>query len=67
MIQERLLRAGDIVGKNGQLGILPISKSTLWSWVARGVFPRPVKLGDRVTCWRETDVDDFIEKKWNKQ
>jgi prophage regulatory protein len=36
--------------------LIPISKSTLWAWVQKGRFPRPIKLSSKVTVWRVEDV-----------
>lgn len=41
--------------------IVPVSRSTLWNMVKEGRFPRPVKLGPRITVWRVEDVRAFIE------
>lgn len=41
--------------------LIPISKSTLWNWVKSGRFPRPVKLGPRVTAWRVSELRDLID------
>jgi len=30
----------------------PVSKSTWWAGVKSGRFPKPVKLGPRITAWR---------------
>jgi len=35
---------------------LPISAATLWRKVAAQSFPAPVKLSERVTAWRVSDV-----------
>ena len=35
---------------------LPFSAPTLWRLVAKGQFPKPVKLSTRVTCWKVGDV-----------
>jgi predicted DNA-binding transcriptional regulator AlpA len=35
---------------------LPFSSATLWRKVAAGTFPRPIKLSERVTCWRVSEV-----------
>jgi predicted DNA-binding transcriptional regulator AlpA len=35
---------------------LPFSAATLWRKVAAGTFPKPVKLSERVTCWRVSEV-----------
>lgn len=41
------------------LGPLPISRSTLWSWVAAGRLT-PIKLGPRVTAFRVEDVRTLL-------
>lgn len=51
---DRLLRIGQV------LELVPVGKSTWWAWVASGKAPRPIRLG-RCTCWRYSDVMDFIE------
>ena len=33
-------------------GPIPVSKSTWWAGVKVGRFPKPVKLGLRITAWR---------------
>jgi prophage regulatory protein len=33
-------------------GPLPISRSSWWAGVASGRYPKPVKLGPRITAWR---------------
>ena len=35
---------------------LPFSAPTMWRGVAAGTFPKPVKLSERVTCWRVGDI-----------
>jgi prophage regulatory protein len=35
---------------------LPFSAPTLWRMVAKGKFPRPIKLSERVTCWQVGSV-----------
>jgi prophage regulatory protein len=51
----RLLRIRQV------LEIVPVSRSTIWQWVRDQKFPAPVRLGDRVTVWRETEVLRHIE------
>lgn len=36
------------------------SKSTLWAKVAHGEFPKPHKLGPRITAWRVEDLLSWI-------
>lgn len=42
-------------------GPIPVSKSTWWSGVRDGRFPKPVKLGPRITAWRAEDIRALIE------
>ncbi|MAN73029.1 MAG: hypothetical protein CME84_02930 [Henriciella sp.] len=42
-------------------GPIPVSKSTWWAGVKDGRFPKPKKLGARVTVWRVEDIRDLIE------
>jgi prophage regulatory protein len=40
--------------------IIPISKSTWWAGVKSGRYPRPIKLGPRITVWRVEDIRELI-------
>lgn len=61
------LRLAQIVGKPatetgpGIPALYPVSKSTWWQGVRSGRFPKPVKLGDRITAWRVEDIRALIE------
>ena len=52
------LRVKDIIAPNGPI---PVSRSTWWQGVKDGRFPKPFKLGARVTVWRADDIRDLIE------
>jgi hypothetical protein len=41
--------------------IIPVSKSTWWAGVKSGRFPKPVKLGPRITAWRVSDIRKLID------
>lgn len=60
------LRLPQIIGNKKAIppipAIYPISKSQLWKLVKEGKFPRPIKLGPRITAWRVEDIRQFIEK-----
>ena len=43
-------------------GPIPVSRSTWWAGVKSGRFPRPVKLGPRITVWRAEDIRKLIEQ-----
>lgn len=41
--------------------IIPVKKTCWWAGVKTGRFPKPVKLGPRVTAWRVEDIRNLIE------
>lgn len=43
-------------------GPIPVSKSTWWQGIRDGRFPKPLKLGKRVTVWRAEDILRLIEQ-----
>jgi predicted DNA-binding transcriptional regulator AlpA len=43
-------------------GPIPVSKSTWWQGIRDGRFPKPLKLGKRVTVWRAEDIHRLIEQ-----
>lgn len=55
----RFVRLRDVIAPNGPV---PIAKSTLWAKVKSGDFPQPIRLFNRVTCWRVEDVQAFLDK-----
>lgn len=42
------------------LSLIPVSRSTWWSWVRDGKAPKPVKLGPRITAWHAESIRDLI-------
>ena len=38
------------------LRAIPISKATLYRWVAESRFPKPVRLGPRRSAWLSSEV-----------
>jgi|OpeIllAssembly_1097287.scaffolds.fasta_scaffold1786717_2 prophage regulatory protein len=45
--------------------LIPASASTIWLWVRLGKFPKPVRLGGRVTAWRLVDIQRVINGETN--
>jgi prophage regulatory protein len=56
--QTGFLRLPSILGPAGPI---PVSRSTWWAGVKEGRFPKPVKLGPRITAWRVEDIRALIE------
>lgn len=52
------VRLSQILAPNGPI---PVSKSTWWAGVGSGRYPKPVKLGPRITAWRVEDIRKLIE------
>lgn len=42
--------------------VVPFSSATLWRKCQSGDFPKPVKLSERVTAWRVSDVRTWLNK-----
>ena len=65
---QRYLRLWDIIGssKRGIEPLYPVSRSTWLAGVKSGRYPKPFKLGQRVTAWRSEDIaaltDGEVEK-----
>lgn len=53
----RLLRKPAVLGTTG------LSNSTLYDLIARGKFPRPIKITERSTGWIEDEVREWVEKR----
>jgi predicted DNA-binding transcriptional regulator AlpA len=43
------------------LALIPISRSSWWAGIKAGRFPRPAKLGSRISAWRAEDIRALIQ------
>lgn len=43
------------------LRLIPVSKSTWWAGIKKGRFPKPVKLGARISAWRVQDIQACLQ------
>ncbi len=41
---------------------IPISKSSWWAGIRKGIYPKAVKLSARTTAWREADIDELCSR-----
>lgn len=68
MHETGYLRLPQIIGKAATgtapaiPALIPVSKSTWWAGVRNGRYPKPVKLGERITAWRCEDIRALIER-----
>jgi prophage regulatory protein len=58
---ERILRRPEVERRTS------LSKSSIYSWMARGDFPRPVALGTRAVGWRESDIEAWLAARETKK
>jgi prophage regulatory protein len=59
-MSQQFIRIKELASVPGSPGRLPVSPATLWRWIAAGKFPRPFKLGDRITVWDAGEVEAFL-------
>ena len=52
---EKLLRRPEVEAMTG------LSRAGIYDKMAKGDFPRPMRLGPRAVAWRESDVQEWIE------
>lgn len=57
MLTDCLLRRREVEARTG------LARSTIYEWVKRGDFPKPVRLGARLVAWRESDVADWLQSR----
>ena len=53
-IATRLLRLPQVKSMTG------LSKSTIYSLIADGSFPKQIKIGPRLVTWAESDIQQWI-------
>lgn len=46
-----------------------VSRTTIYEWVKKGQFPKPVKIGGRAIAWRASDLNQWAEnpEAWQEQ
>jgi prophage regulatory protein len=52
-----------LVRMPGVLKHVPVAKCTLYSWMAKGLFPRPISLGARSVAWDLQEITAWQEKR----
>lgn len=61
MDDTQILRFGEIER------LLRLSKATVYRLIARGEFPRPIKLGPRAVGWRRCEVAEWLDARERTQ
>ncbi len=53
----RLIKLKDVMSNTG------LARSTIYKYIAEGVFPKPVSLGERAVAWVESEIEEWILEK----
>lgn len=56
-MSKRILRRPAVQDRTGE------TRSTIYAKMARGEFPKPVKLGEKAVGWVETEIEAYIDAK----
>ena len=52
---DRLLSVRDVAARIG------VSHVSVWRFVKRGHLPKPMKIGTRLSRWKASDIEDFLD------
>lgn len=52
---ERFIRLPEVLALTG------VSKSTIWKWISEDKFPQRIKISHRVSVWKQSDVDNWMQ------
>lgn len=52
---KKILRLPAVKSRTG------LSRSSIYLFISRGEFPRPISLGRRAVGWIESDIKDWLE------
>lgn len=55
-IHTRFLRLPEVLKR------IPVSKSTWWAGIRKGIYPRQIKLSERTSAWSERDIDELCKR-----
>ena len=42
---------------------LDVSGSSIWAWVKKGTFPKPIKLSANCTAWNADDIEEWAAER----
>ena len=44
------------------LELIPVSRSTWYLWIQRGIAPKPTHISLRVAAWKAQDIKDLLDE-----
>ncbi|MEM5455822.1 AlpA family transcriptional regulator [Paraburkholderia phytofirmans] len=54
---DQVMRMKDVVKKIG------LCRATIYAMISRGEFPRPIRIGERATGWRESELEAWLSNR----
>jgi len=57
MSNEKLQRLNIVMERSG------LARSTIYYFIKKDMFPKPVKLGKRTVAWKKSEIDEWIENR----
>jgi prophage regulatory protein len=56
----RMLRRKEVENRTG------LKRSTIYEKLANGTFPKPVRIGAKVVCWPEHEIEAWLQEQVRK-
>lgn len=57
------MKSAEVLRRKEVERITSVSRSTLYAWCRRGLFPRPIQLGPRAVGWRAEEVHAWLAQR----
>ena len=54
-----LIKLNEVKARTG------LSRSSIYAYIDKGIFPAQVKLGERSVAWLDTEIESWVEGKIN--
>ncbi len=54
---NNFLRINQVMLKTG------LAKSTIWWLISKKEFPKQIKISPRISVWKDTDIDKWMQQK----
>jgi prophage regulatory protein len=54
-----LIKLNEVKARTG------LGRSSIYSYIGKGIFPAQVKLGERSIAWVETEIESWVQSKIN--
>ena len=59
MVMKMLIKLNEVKAKTG------LSRSSIYAYIDKGLFPKQVKLGERCVAWIDSEIESWVDGKIN--